>query len=87
MMFATVVAYPAPFSKRYCCIELNPADPMTDLEALDGFFARSQEYLSVQRRKLYFHPTSTVQLEAIKDKKLSLPVITSETHSLVSNTS
>jgi hypothetical protein len=37
MMFATVVGYPGE-GQRCMCLELNPADPMTDLEALNAFF-------------------------------------------------
>jgi hypothetical protein len=75
MMFATVVGYPGE-GQRCICLELNPADPMTDLEALNGFFEDVSKNFQYSG-KLYFHPTSAAQVEAIRGKNISLPVMTS----------
>ncbi len=81
MMFATIVRYNSPDNKGHYCLELNPADPMTELDALNGFFEDVKKNFCCcngsSEHVLHFHPTSAVQIEAIKDKKLNLPVITS----------
>ncbi len=82
MMLATVMAYTDSKDQRYCCLELNPADPMDDLEKLNGFFEDVKKNFMTEDPSnvtLYFHPTSAVQIEAIKNKQICLPVITSET--------
>lgn len=79
IMFATIVAYPTSKDKIYC-LELNPADPMNpDLDKLNDFFAQTKKVFMTNEPSniLYFHPTSTAQLEAIQNKKLAIPVIQS----------
>jgi hypothetical protein len=56
---------------------LNPADPMTDLDVLNKFFEQLRDNFRL-RAKLLFHPTSEAQINAIKGKKLSLPVLTAQ---------
>jgi hypothetical protein len=80
MMFATVVSYPSTTpNQRHYCLELNPADPMNELDALNGFFEEAKRnFCHESGAVLHFHPTSTIQTEAINGKKLNLPIITSE---------
>ncbi len=78
-MFATLVAYPSADGGKIYCLELNPADPMVpDLAKINDFFGQvKKEFMvdHIERPVLYFHPTSTSQIEAVQNKKLSLPII------------
>lgn len=80
-MFGTIVAYPksADFGSKVYCVELNPADPMfPDLEKIDEFLAQIKgAFMAEERENLYFHPTSSTQIEATQGKQLSLPIIQS----------
>jgi hypothetical protein len=79
MMFGTVMVYPIGVGiKRNYCLELNPADPMTDLETILDFFALVQKnFIPSENHVLKFHPTSSKQLEVAKSEQFKWPVITS----------
>lgn len=81
MMFGTVMSYARTNGDRYYCLELNPADPMNKIEALDGFFKQVKKNFLTSESPvpiLHFHPTSGSQMEAVKAKTLALPLLTSQ---------
>lgn len=73
------MAYTAPNNQRYCCLELNPADPLINLEVLKVFFEDVKNSFMGGQETLYFHPTSEIQIAALANKQIPLPIITSET--------